>query len=142
VDELRFVLPRGPLPRQACALAARYEPAETVDAQVDELIAGGWLVRSDDGLGPGPGTIAYLDELYNLHTTATTAWCAEDLSELLDLTATLLAAGTPTGGPAYSVFTPRTSAPATRPVYGCTTGWPPSGTTAPTRTPPHGPPVA
>src|SRR2546429_225562 len=48
VDELRFVLPREPLPRQAFALAARYEPVGTVQAQVDELLAGGW------GVGP-PG---------------------------------------------------------------------------------------
>src|SRR2546430_11646123 len=106
VDELRFVLPREPLPRQAFALAARYEPVGTVQAQVDELLAGGWLVASGDRFVPGPGTTAYLDELYDLHAAATAPWSTGDLVPLLDLAATLLAAGTATGRPAYAVFTP------------------------------------
>jgi hypothetical protein len=106
VDQLRFVLPRGPLPRQDFALAARYEPVETVAAQVDELVAGGWLVESGDRLAPGRRTVAYLDELYDLHAAATAPWRTEDLAPLLELTASLLASGTATGGRAYSVFTP------------------------------------
>jgi len=106
VDELRFVLPREPLPRQAFALAARYEPVGTVEAHVDELVAGGWLVASGDRFVPGPGTTAYLDELSDLHAAATAPWYTGDLVPLLDLAATLLAAGTATGGPAYAVFTP------------------------------------
>jgi hypothetical protein len=114
VDELRYVLPRGPLPTTAFPLAARYEPAEVVQGQVDALVSGGWLVPAAAGLVLGDRTAAYLDDLHDLHAEATAVWTG-DLSELLDLVGTLLAAGTATGGAAYAVFAPPHERPGDQP---------------------------
>jgi hypothetical protein len=106
VDTLRFVLPRGAVRREAFTLAARYDPVETVSAQVDELVAGRWLVPSGDGLAPSGRTEAFLNELYDLHAEVTANCWPEDLSELLDLVGRLLKAAAATGGPAFAVFAP------------------------------------
>src|SRR2546423_8503611 len=53
VDELRYVLPRGPLPTTAFPLAARYEPPEGVQGQVDAPVSGGWPVPAAARLGVG-----------------------------------------------------------------------------------------
>jgi hypothetical protein len=105
VDTLRFVLPRGPLHRTAFPLAARYDPVATVARQVDDLVAGGWLVPTGDELALGDRTAAFLDELYDLHAHVTTCWPAE-MSGLLDIAGTLLTAAAATGGPAFAVFNP------------------------------------
>jgi hypothetical protein len=106
VDTLRFVLPRGPLHPAAFTLAARYEPVETCSRQVDELVAGDWLVPSGDNLVLGERAAAFLDELYDLHAHVTTTCWPADLSKLLDILGRLLAAAAATGGPAFAVFAP------------------------------------
>jgi hypothetical protein len=106
LDTLRFVLPRGPLHRAAFALAARYDPAETVSRQVDELVAGHWLVPSGDELALSERAAAFLDELYDLHARVTTTCWPEELSGLLDMVGRLLTAAAETGGPAFAVFAP------------------------------------
>lgn len=106
VDTLRFVLPRGPLHRAAFPLAARYDPVTAVARQVNDLVAGGWLIPSGDDLALGDRTAAFLDELYDLHAhIITTCWPA-DLSGLLDIAGRLLTAAAATGGPAFTIFSP------------------------------------
>jgi hypothetical protein len=109
---LRFVLPRGPLERAAFPLAARYEPAEGVLAEVDELVAGGWLAPTDDGLVPDQRVRDFLDDLYDLHARVAGAlWPADQprpasVTWLADATDVLLGAATDTGGPAFTAFAP------------------------------------
>ena len=106
LDTLRFVLPRGPVRRAAFVFAARYDPVEVVSKRVDDLVTGQWLVPSGDTLAPGERTTAFLNELYDLHAHVTASCWPDDLSGLLDLTATLLAAAAATGGPAFAAFAP------------------------------------
>src|SRR2546429_5597888 len=71
VDELRNVLPRGPLPTTAFPLAAPYEPAEVVQGQGDALVSAGWLVPVAAGLALGDPAARYLDPPHHPPADAT-----------------------------------------------------------------------
>jgi hypothetical protein len=100
---LRFVLLRGPLPRDAFPLADRYSPAASTAAAVDDLMAAGHL-RPDPAplLRPGPAVTTFLTDLYDLHATVLAADWLADLADAVRITGALLAAAVPTGGPAFS----------------------------------------
>ncbi|MEU1878372.1 hypothetical protein ABZ470_13770 [Streptosporangium sp. NPDC020072] len=106
--DLRYVLPARPLTRRGLAALYRYNPFD--DNEIGVQLTQGTLVTDHDGaLRATPRALAFITELYGLHTTVTgEMWAghAERLPELAGLAGRLVEASADSGGEAFAQAAP------------------------------------
>ena len=105
---LRNALPNRAVTRGQLGAVLMYMPPAQVDAGVAEAIAAG-LLGDDGSLAATDRGRAFLEALYGMLSDAVAAmWAGHDaqVEALLPLTATVLAAASETGGPAFAVMAP------------------------------------